>query len=295
FAANAGDGAYTDASRPPLGQGDARTLPVYKYEVPETVGTGGTLYGPDAGSRTEAVALPRRFNVTQGELTVRLDRSLAAATVDGLDWLRHFPHECTEQVISRFLPNAVTYRALAALGVEDAELERNLTEQMNIALQRLYAQQHVDGGWGWFQQDESNPVVTAYALIGLQEALQAGYPVDADVLRRAYQFVGGSVITDGPQETTWRLNRQEFLIYALSYGGEGSIGEASRLFDERQSLSLYAKAYLAMALDALDPNDPRAMELVNDLNSALIVSATGAHWEEDFDDWWNWNTDTRTT
>ena len=295
FAANAGDGAYTDASRPPLGQGDARTLPVYKYEVPETVGTGGTLYGPDAGSRTEAVALPRRFDVTQGELTVRLDRSLAAATVDGLDWLRHFPHECTEQVISRFLPNAVTYRALAALGVEDAELERNLTEQMNIALQRLYAQQHVDGGWGWFQQDESNPVVTAYALIGLQEALQAGYPVDADVLRRAYQFVRGSLITVGPQETTWRLNRQAFLIYALSYGGEGSIGEASRLFDERQSLSLYAKAYLAMALHTLDPNDPRAMELVNDLNSALIVSATGAHWEEDFDDWWNWNTDTRTT
>src|SRR5262245_6143157 len=25
------------------------------------------------------------------------------------------------------------------------------------------------------------------------------------------------------------------------------------------------------------------------------VSATGIHWSEDYSDWWNWNTDTRTT
>jgi len=295
FAANAGDGAYTDASLPPLGQGDDRTLPVYKYEVPETVGTGGTLYGPEAGSRTEAVALPRRFDVTQGELTIRLDRSLAAATVDGLDWLRNYPYYCIEQIVSRFLPNAVTYRALDALGVENEELERNLSEQLNFALQRLYAQQHVDGGWGWFPQDKSDPLVTAYALIGLHEALDAGYTLDADVMARAAEFVRGSLISVGPQEPAWRLNRQAFLLYALSYGGEGDIGRAARLFEEREGLSLYAKAYLAMTFHRLAPDDTRAMELVNDLNSALIVSATGAHWEEAEHDWWNWNTDTRTT
>lgn len=295
FAASAGDGKVTDASKPPLGQGDDRTLPVYKYEVPETVGTGGTLYGPEAGSRTEAVALPRRFDVTQGELVVRLDRSLAAATVDGLDWLRHFPHECIEQVISRFLPNAVTYRALAALGVEDAELERHLTEQLNFALQRLYAQQKVDGGWGWFPQDKSDPLVTAYALIGLAEARAAGYTIEPGVMSRAEGFVRGSLIAVGPQESTWRLNRQAFLLYALAYAGEGDLGRTVRLFEEREALSLYAKAFLAMTFHRLAPDDPRAMELVNDLNSALILSATGAHWEEATHDWWNWNTDTRTT
>ena len=295
FAASAGDGKVTDASRPPLGQGDNRTLPVYKYEVPETVGTGGTLYGPDAGSRTEAVALPRRFDVTQGELTVRLDRSLAAATVDGLDWLRHFPHECIEQVVSRFLPNAVTYRALDALGIEDAELEQNLSEQLNIALQRLYAQQKVNGGWGWFPQDDADPLVTAYALIGLAEARDAGYTVDGDVLARAAEYVRTQLITVAPQESAWRLNRQAFLLYALSYAGEGDLGRTARLFEEREALSLYAKAYLAMTFHRLAPDDTRARELVNDLNSALIVSATGAHWEERIHDWWNWNTNTRTT
>jgi hypothetical protein len=67
------------------------------------------------------------------------------------------------------------------------------------------------------------------------------------------------------------------------------------LYQERESMSLYAKAYLAMTFHMIAPDDERALELINDLNNALIVSATGAHLEESYDDWWNWNTDVRTT
>ncbi len=295
FYANAGDGAYTDASKPPLGQGDDQTLPVYKYEVPETVGTAGTLYGPEAGSRTEAVALPHRFNVTQGDLTIRLDRSLAAATIDGLAWLRNFPHYCIEQIISRFLPNAITYRALQDLDVDNAELEANLSVQVNYALQRLYAQQKVDGGWGWFPQDESNPIVTAYALIGLVEAQNAGYAIDQDVLAKATQFVQGSLIDVRQADTTWRLNRQAFLLYALARAGATDVSRTVQLYEQRDVMHYYARAYLAMTFHLIDPGDSRAMELINDLNNGLIVSATGAHWEEETVDWYNWNTDTRST
>ena len=120
FYANANDGEYTDASKPPLGQGEDQTLPVYKYEVPETVGTAGTLYGPDATSRTEAIVLPRRYRCDAGRSRPSsLDRSLAAATTDGLDWLRNYPYYCIEQIISRFLPNAVTVRALHDLEIDD--------------------------------------------------------------------------------------------------------------------------------------------------------------------------------
>ncbi len=295
FYANAGDGEYTDASKPPLGQGDDRTLPVYKYEVPETVGTAGTLYGPDADSRTEAINLPRRYDVTQGELTVKLDRSLAAAMTDSLDWLRNYPYYCIEQIISRFLPNAVTYRAMADLGIDDPELKQHLDDQVGYALQRLYAEQKPDGGWGWFVQDNSNPVVTAYAIIGLVEAQRSGFEISSVTLDRAVQFVEGSLIRIRPQEETWRLNRQAFLLYALARADRNVLSRAVRLYDERESMSIYAEAYLAMTFHLLDPQDPRALELVNDFNNKMIVSATGGHWEENYQDWWNWNTDTRTT
>ena len=295
FYANANDGAYTDASKPPLGQGEDRTLPVYRYEVPETVGTAGTIYGPEAGSRTESIALPRSWDVTQGELTVRVDRSLAAATVDGLEWLRNYPYYCIEQIISRFLPSAVTVRALADLGLDDPELSAHLETEVNYALQRLYAQQKVDGGWGWFPQDDSNPVVTAYALIGLIEAQQAGFPVNTAVIDNAAGFVTQALRVIQSQDATWRINRQAFLLYALARADRGDLSRTVRLFDERESMSEYAKAYLALTFHMLAPDDARAMELITDLNNSLIVSATGAHWEEGYTDYWNWNTDTRTT
>ena len=294
FFASGDDGAFTDASKPPLGRGDNRLLPVYKYEVPETVGTGGVLR--EAGSRTEAIVLPRRFDVTQGDLTVRLDPSLAAATLDGLDYLRSYPHQCIEQTVSRFLPNVMTYRALDRLGVANADLKANLDAAVNFALQRLYAQQKPDGGWGWFVQDNSNPLTTAYALIGLTEARDSGFAVSDGVIERAQTYLRTTFVTPAPSVESWRLNRQAFVLYALARSGAGDVARTAALFDSRARLDLYAKAFLALALHRINPNDTsRTDTLVSDLINRASLSATGAHWTEDQRDWWNWNTDTRTT
>lgn len=294
FFANGGNGAYTDASKPPLGQGDARLLPVYKYEVPETVGTGGLLR--EGGSRTEAIVLPQRFDVTQGELTIKVDPSLAATTIDGLEYLRNYPHQCIEQTVSRFLPNIMTYRALDSLGVSNPDLEQKLNSGVNFALQRLFAQQKVDGGWGWFVYDVSNPVTTAYALIGLAEARDAGFAVSDEVITRAQSYLRGTFIVPGLNMEAWRLNRQAFTLYALARSGAPDIARAATLYDNRARLSIYAKAYLALTFNYIDAQDTSRSEvLVSDLVNAAVLSATGAHWEEDFNDYWNWNSNTRTT
>ncbi|MBC7810297.1 MAG: hypothetical protein H7175_04080, partial [Burkholderiales bacterium] len=294
FFANGGDGAYTDASKPPLGQGEARLLPVYRYEVPETVGTGGVLR--EGGSRTEAIALPERFDVTQGELTVSLEASLAATTIDGLTYLQNFPHQCTEQTVSRFLPNVMTYRALESLNLTDETLRQQLDFNVNFGLQRLYAQQKPDGGWGWFVQDQSNPLTTAYALIGLAEARNQGFPVDADIIQRAQNYLGSQMIVPDMNQAEWELNRQAFMLYALARSGAPDVARTVNLYESRERLSHYAEAYLALSFNIIDPSDTsRSDVLLSDLVNSAILSATGAHWEEDFTDYWNWNTDTRTT
>ena len=95
-----------------------------------------------AGSRTEAIGLPPNIDPRNGELTVRLDPSLAAGMRDGLDYLEHFDYECTEQTVSRFLPNVLTARALKKLGIANAELEARLPGLVDEGLNRLYNQQH---------------------------------------------------------------------------------------------------------------------------------------------------------
>jgi alpha-2-macroglobulin len=67
------------------------------------------------------------------------------------------------------------------------------------------------------------------------------------------------------------------------------------LYEQRTQLSFYARAYLALALAKADAADPRLATLLSDLNNAVILSATGAHWEENERDWWNMNSDTRST
>jgi uncharacterized protein YfaS (alpha-2-macroglobulin family) len=289
----ASGGEYTDASKPPLGRESDGLLPVYRYEAPETVGTAGVLR--EAGEVTEQIVLPQTMEVTQGELSVSLEPSLAATTIDGLEYLENFPYQCTEQTVSRFFPNVVTYGALASLDLDDPELEARLNTAVNFALQRLYAEQHVDGGWGWFVQDRSNPLVTAYALLGLNAAQEAGYTVNETAINNAQSYLQTTFIVPGLNVATWRLNRQAFVLYALAETGEPDVARTATLYESRDRLAYYAKAYLAMALHEIDPTDSRVNTLMSDLFNGAVVSATGTHWEEPERDPYNWNTDTRTT
>lgn len=293
FAADV-EAGYSDASKPPLGQGSARTLPVYRFEVPEVTGTAGVLR--EAGTRTETIVLPRDANAESSSLAVTFSPSLASTTIDGLDYLRNYPHQCVEQTVSRFLPNIMTYRALDKLGLADAELEQALRDAVNFALQRLYAEQKVNGGWGWFVQDNSNPLTTAYALIGMAEAERQGFTVDAASMRSARNYLRTTFIVPGLDQPTWRLNRQAFVLYALARAGDPDVARTTTLYESRARLDLYAKAFLAQTLHLIDPADTaRINTLLSDLNNAAIASATGIHWEEEARDYYNWNTNTRTT
>lgn len=288
-----GEGGYQDAAKPMLATGPDGTIPVYRYTAPDTVGTGGMLR--EEGARTEAISLPPSLDTDQGELTIHLDPSLAVTTVDALDYLKNFPHQCIEQTISRFLPNVMTYRALKDLGLDDPELAANLRAVLDEALARLAREQNPDGGWGWFAQMESNPYITAYAALGLVEARDAGFDVDALMIERALNFVRLDLVRPTIDTPVWRLNRQAFYAYVFARAGQAKAADLDVLLDHRLEMDTWALSFLLMAYQQYDPGDDAIPALVSDLQSAAILSATGAHWEEAERDWWNWSSDTRTT
>ncbi|GAB4442162.1 MAG: hypothetical protein Kow00120_10980 [Anaerolineae bacterium] len=295
FIAVGADG-YQDASKPTLATGPEGTIPVYRYTAPDTVGTGGVLR--EAGSRTEGVSLPPRLDTDQGELTIRLDPSLAVTAIDAFNYLKNYPHQCIEQTVSRFLPNSVTYRALRELGIDDPELRENLRVVIGEAVNKLKQEQKADGGWGWFATMESNPLVTAYAALGLIEARDAGFDFDTSMIERALNFVRQHLIRPTIDTSAWRLNRQAFYLYVLARGGQGIPDEIDALFQHRLEMSYEARGFLLMAYKLDMPPgavDDDMQALISDLTTAAIISATGAHWEEDGHDWWNWTSDTRAT
>lgn len=270
------------------------TLPVYRHSTPETVGTAGVL---DAdGARLEGVALPQRFDPSQGQLTVTLEPSLAAGMRDGLDYLEHYPYECTEQVVSRFLPNVVTYRAYQQLGMDNPELAEKLPGLVSVGLQKLYARQNSDGGWGWWSASKSSPNITAYVLLGMVEAQKADFAVEPAVIKRGAKFLLNHLESPKDVQSNWQANQQAFILYVLAETGNGDLGRTVTLFDQREKLDTFGKAYLAMAFRLLEPKNPdRPDTLINDITAEAIVSATGAHWEEAQPDYFSMNTDTRST
>jgi hypothetical protein len=97
--------------------------------------------------------------------------------------------------------------------------------------------------------------------------------------------------------STFDANRHAFVLYALAEGGVAPQDSLEALFDARERLSHFGRAYLALALDLSDAQkySDNIDTLLSDINNAAILSATGAHWEEDQYDFWAMNTDTRST
>ncbi len=153
FTTHASSGDFSDSSKPALGTLSEQGIPVYTYEVPETVGTSGML--TDANSVTEAFQLPQTVGSSDTKLSVEVAPSLAASMKDSLTYLDDFSYLCIEQTVSRFLPNVVSSHALKLAGIPALTLQSNLDENVGTALQRLYAKQMADGGWGWWTRSKA--------------------------------------------------------------------------------------------------------------------------------------------
>ncbi|MBK9713609.1 MAG: Ig-like domain-containing protein [Kouleothrix sp.] len=270
-----------------------QSLPVQRFITPEVVASGGQVLD----TTVETIAAPA--SQSPGEIDLELAPSLAAGIGGGLDYLEHYPYLCTEQTVSRFLPNAVTYRLLGAFPDTpmQASLKASLDRNLAAGLQRLYALQHLDGGWGWWDNDHSDPYLTAYVVQGLVEARRAGYAVDQGRFDQGIAAMRGALDRQDAagRSAGSQLNLRSYALFVLTEAEQPDRGRAVALFERREQLDLYARAYLLMTLKGLGGEDDRVGTLVGELMSTAIVHAADAHWEERTVDYWNMSSDDRTT
>jgi uncharacterized protein YfaS (alpha-2-macroglobulin family) len=278
FSVSAGN--LSDASRPTGG-----ALPVLYYTAPQTFATSGVLDA--AGERLELVSLPRSFDAHTGSLRLELSPSLAAGMLDSLNLLEQYPYNCTEQTLSRFLPNLEVYRAVQTFGIDAPDLKARMDRTLSQNLTRLMLRQNSDGGWGWWSDEQSNPYITAYILFGLGRIIQAGIQVDNQVVQRAVDYLNATMPNTQNSPNAWEIDRLAFINFALSEVGAASSSGPDALYTLRDQMDPWAQALLALTLQKLDPAGERVNTLLSDLQSTASLTATGAHWQDRQEAWQN--------
>ncbi len=297
FAVRSVDGVYSDASISPVAIDERGSIPVYRYDVPETVGTSGSLR--EGGIRVEAILVPDEMEINRGELVINLEKSLAGVLIDSLTAMNESDgsqSDCNTTIVNRFLPGLVAFRALTELGLAAPELKDKLDRLVGESLTSLSARQTSNGGWSWCHHYRSHSVTSAYVLIGLAEAQRQGYTLDTSTIKWAQRYLVSQLIEPGFSATRWQLNRQAFLLYALADSGAADVEKAHMLFEHRERLNLDAIAFLARTIFAINPDDQMRLDVLSQMmmNSA-ITRSTGAFFQERFEDRLNWSSDLRST
>ena len=286
FTASAGE--LTDSSRPVWGE-----LPVLHYTAPQTFGTSGTM--DEGGERMEVISLPRSFDPQNGGLQLEMAPTLGAAMMSGLEMLEFVASTNTEQVVSRFLPNLETYRVIQEFGLDEPGMQIKLEQLLDESILDLVESQNPDGGWSWWREEQSDRFITAYVVLGLLRASEAGVELGADVISPAVSYLIATQPTTEMLVETWQLDRQAFIQFVLSETGEGDLVGATGLFESRSRMNPWAQALLALTFENLAPGDERSQVLYADLEAGALRSATGVHWENQETSWQNMSTTVQTT
>jgi alpha-2-macroglobulin len=164
-----------------------------------------------------------------------------------------------------------------------AELNRMVRD----GLARLKDFQHDDGGWGWWKDDPSDSYMSTYVVYGLLACQRAGIAVPDNELARGLQFLPKRYLAETDLHQMAYQARVLALVPALRPAIEKRVN--IRLYPQREKLSAYGKALLALALHDLGQNEHAKIVLDNLENTAHVDEANGtANWDDVDSDWWRW-------
>jgi len=225
-------------------------------------------------ARTGDTALS--FNIPSGasqqysNAKVTLTPSVAASLPNVIEKLTGYPYGCVEQTMSKQLPNILTYKEKGLIPVDNVG---NLEEQLAEGFDRLVKMQHDDGGFGWWEHDESDFMMSGYVLEGLHYAEQAGLLKGKEGMKtELVKFLKGRIENLPARE-------KAYIVYVLSQAEPGSVETHikgfSPDFGERYTeLTPQDLAYIALAFH----NEGKTGEALT-LLAELKESYKDGHWE----------------
>ncbi len=290
-----------------------KEFPVYQHGIEKSISKAGNAvfnhgehgeHGEKISSSNSAVSalkeLVVNLDLPKGRrstvLHVDVSPNIATAMLRALPYLVQAPYGSTEQTMSRFLPAIAVRKTLRDLSLNSGGNEpfRDLEGLIAQSLQRLYTFQRPDGSWGWWQQSESDPYMTAYVLWGLAITFDTGINVDPAIMERARNYLRGELSSDD-----LTLEERAWILHALAVSGDLQRDAFDRLWSKHVHLNAYGRALLALTAHHYGDVE-KAQVLARNLENGVSVdrkpdqsvvlregSASGsdasftAHWGED--------------
>ena len=255
-------------------------LPLLPNGVKRVIGTAGM----SAKNAQLTLKLPETALPGTALLELSLSPSLAGPIFSSLDYLVSYPYGCAEQTMDSFLPSIIAARAFNTLGVQREKPEL-LQRYVSFGLQKLLRYQHQDGGWHWWENDESDPYISAYIVYGLALARDAGYPLAAGALPRGAGYLANYLKKND-------YTSQAYILWALAAADvwpekrfAQAVDTAQTLYQQRAKLDTFSRASLTLAFSRLSrhPGAPAALAaqartMIGELQDSAITTGTAVHW-----------------
>jgi uncharacterized protein YfaS (alpha-2-macroglobulin family) len=251
------------------------TLPVVPFGVKLAIAKSGSIAGGSTSDTVQPLSFPPGAEQGTRNLTISVMPSVAGSVFAGLEFLTSYPYGCTEQTMSSFLPNVLVADAMRKLGVKSNIDPVTLKKQVQAGLDRLYNYQHPDGGWGWWQSDDSHPFMTAYVLAGLSQAKAAGFDVKQEAIDKGSGWL--KPYFDRSQKV--KTDLRAYMAYVLVLSGARETAVLDSVWNQRSTLTSYGNALLGLAM--LEMNDPRSAELTKQVESEAKQDDAQAWWQTD--------------
>ncbi len=263
------------------------SLPILPHGAMQYQAKAGTVE-KDASIK---VSVPKTAIAEASEMRITVSPSVASQVLDALEYLAGYPYGCVEQTMSRFLPTVTVARAMQKLNLPKGKVPEDLPDMVNAGLQRLYNFQHGDGGWGWWEADQSNPFMTAYVVYGLTKAKEADFAVEPNVIERGVQALQEMIKrSKNHGAKDWHfgseVDARAYMVFAMSEAGRTDKKMLESFYEERKELSNYSKGLLALCLMKAKMKEEAAVVLAN-LDETAKSGEAYCYWEG-FQQRWHW-------
>lgn len=250
------------------------TIPANPHGIERNLVISAFMPKPDE-KVSKTFTIPEEAQLRTLEANLTLTPTIGSALFAGLAYLAGYPYGCTEQTMSSFFPDLIVADLIQDPKKGDAELAAELPKMIAKGLAKLYGYQHSDGGWGWWEHDETMNVMTAYVVHGLTYARELGYDINPTVIKRGTAALENLLKERADITSTERA----YMVYALSMtpGDHEALIKSQLAILEKEGTDPYSKALMALTCHEIG-DDAKAKAVLARLKAEALADGETVYW-----------------